>query len=405
MSKPLDGVRILEVAQAAFVPSAGQILVDWGAQVIKIEHPEQGDMARGIKVLGVDPHPSGVQYLWEIFNRGKRSVGLDVGHPDGYEALLRLVDDADVFMTNFLGSARSRLKIEPDDIRARNPQIIYARGTSHGPIGPDAEAGGYDTASYWSRNGMAVASMPVDYRYPIAIPGPSFGDSQCGTALAGGIAAALYQRERTGHGSVIDVSLLSAGLWASQGTNVGACLSDGDVLPAHDRRRPSNPLVNTYRTGDGRFIMLGSLQADRYWPRFCEAIGHPELLSDERFADAEARREHIEECVQAIDAAFEEHTLDDLEAAFERVRLPFAVIRTPREAQSDPQARLNGFVQDLALDTGVTLPVTVAPAIFDEEPPLPSPAPGHASNTDEVLAELGYSEEQIMELRISGAIT
>jgi len=405
VSKPLDGVRILEVAQAAFVPSAGQILVDWGAQVIKIEHPEQGDMARGIKVLGVDPHPSGVQYLWEIFNRGKRSVGLDVGHPDGYEALLRLVDDADVFMTNFLGSARSRLKIEPDDIRARNPQIIYARGTSHGPIGPDAEAGGYDTASYWSRNGMAVASMPVDYRYPIAIPGPSFGDSQCGTALAGGIAAALYQRERTGHGSVIDVSLLSAGLWASQGTNVGACLSDGDVLPAHDRRRPSNPLVNTYRTGDGRFIMLGSLQADRYWPRFCEAIGHPELLSDERFADAEARREHIEECVQAIDAAFEEHTLDDLEAAFERVRLPFAVIRTPREAQSDPQARLNGFVQDLALDTGVTLPVTVAPAIFDEEPPLPSPAPGHASNTDEVLAELGYSEEQIMELRISGAIT
>lgn len=405
MSKPLDGVRVLEVAQAAFVPSAGQILVDWGAQVVKIEHPEHGDMARGIKVLGVDPHPSGVQYLWEIFNRGKRSVGLDVGHPDGYEALLRLVDDADVFMTNFLGTARTRLRIEPDDIRARNPRIIYARGTSHGPTGPDAEAGGYDTASYWSRNGMAVASMPVDYGYPIAIPGPSFGDSQCGTALAGGIAAALYQRERTGRGSVIDVSLLSAGLWASQGTNVGACLSDGDVLPAHDRRRPSNPLVNTYRTGDGRFIMLGSLQADRYWPRFCDAIGHRELLEDERFVDADRRREHIEACVQAIDAAFEEHTLDELTAAFKEVRLPFAVINTPREAQSDPQARLNGFIQDLTLDSGVTLPITVAPAIFDEEAPLPSSAPGHASDTDEVLAELGYSDEQIMELRIGGAIT
>jgi crotonobetainyl-CoA:carnitine CoA-transferase CaiB-like acyl-CoA transferase len=405
MSKPLDGVRVLEVAQAAFVPSAGQILVDWGAQVIKIEHPEHGDMARGIKVLGVDPHPSGVQYLWEIFNRGKRSVGLDVGHPAGYEVLLRLVDDADVFMTNFLGTARSRLKIEPDDIRARNPRIVYARGTSHGPTGPDAEAGGYDTASYWSRNGMAIASMPVDYRYPIAIPGPSFGDSQCGTALAGGIAAALYQRERTGHGSVIDVSLLSAGLWASQGTNVGACLSDGEVLPAHDRRRPSNPLVNTYRTGDGRFIMLGSLQADRYWPRFCEAIGHPELLADDRFADADSRRENIEACVDALDAAFLEHTLEALAEAFTTVRLPFAVIRTPREAQDDPQARLNGFIQDLTLDSGLTMPITVAPAIFDEEPPLPSPAPGHASDTDEVLAELGYSDEEIMELRIGGAIT
>jgi len=405
MTRPLEGVRILEVAQAAFVPSAAQILVDWGAQVIKVEHPEHGDMARGIKVLGVDPHPSGVQYLWEIFNRGKRSVGLDVGHPDGREALLRLVDEADVFMTNFLGKARARLQIDPDDIRARNPKIIYARGTSHGPIGPDADAGGYDSASYWSRAGMAVASMPVDYEYPIAIPGPSFGDSQCGTALAGAIAAALYQRERTQTGCTIDVSLLGAALWASQGTNVGACLSDGEVLPAHDRRRPSNPLVNTYRTSDGRFIMLGSLQADRYWPRFCEAIGRPDLLVDERFADSDGRRQNIQVCVELIDAAFAERPLEHWAKAFKDVRLPFGIIQTPREAQHDAQARLNGFVQDLTLDAGVTLPITIAPAVFDEEPPVPAPAPGHAANTDEVLAEVGYSADQILALRIDGAIT
>jgi crotonobetainyl-CoA:carnitine CoA-transferase CaiB-like acyl-CoA transferase len=163
--------------------------------------------------------------------------------------------------------------------------------------------------------------------------------------------------------------------------------------------------VNTYRTGDGRFVMLGSLQADRYWPRFCEAIGRPELLDDERFVDADRRRENIEACVEEIDAAFAEHTLDDLATAFREVRLPFAVIRTPREAQQDPQARLNGFIQDLTLDTGLTLPITVAPAIFDEEPPVPSPAPRHASSTAEVLAEVGYSEEQIMELRIGGAVT
>ncbi len=405
MTKPLEGVRILEVAQAAFVPSASLILADWGAEVVKIEHPEQGDMARGISVMGVDPHPSGVQYLWEIFNRGKRSVGLDIGNPAGRDVLLRLVDEADVFMTNFLGVARTRLQIDPEDIFARNPNIIYARGTSHGPIGPDADLGGYDSASYWSRTGMAVASMPVDYDYPIAIPGPSFGDSQCGTALAGGIAAALFQREKTQKGCVVDVSLLGAALWASQGTNVGACLSDGEVLPAHDRRRPPNPLVNTYRTSDGRFVMLGSLQADRYWPRFCEAIGRPELLEDERFADAERRRENIEVCVELIDAAFAERPLEYWAAAFKEVRLPFAVIRTPREAQGDPQARVNGFIQDLALDSGVTLPVTVAPAIFDEEPPLPAPAPGHAAHTDEVLMEVGYSEDQILGLRIGGAIT
>jgi crotonobetainyl-CoA:carnitine CoA-transferase CaiB-like acyl-CoA transferase len=401
---PLEGIKVLEVAQAAFVPSAAVILADWGADVIKVEHPERGDMARGIKVQGVD-HPTGVQYLWEILNRGKRNIALDVGHPDGRDALLRLVDEADVFMTNFLGEARTRLQIEPADILARNPRIIYARGTSHGPTGPDAELGGFDSVSYWGRTGMAIATMPADYDYPITIPGPAFGDSQCGTALAGGISAALYQRERTQKGCVVDVSLLGAALWASQGTNVGACLSDGDRLPAPDRRRPSNALVNTYRTKDGRFMVLGALQADRYWPRFCEAIGHPEWLEDERFADADRRRENIEECVRALDEAFATRTLEEWDPPFKASRMPYGTIRTPREAQDDTQARLNGFVQDLTLDTGLTLPVAIAPAIFDEVPAVPRPAPSHAADTDQILAEIGYSDDQILDLKVSGAVT
>lgn len=405
MSRPLEGVKILEVAQAAFVPSAAVILADWGADVIKVEHPERGDMSRGIKVAGVDPAPEGVQYLWEILNRGKRDIGLDVGHPEGREALMRLVDEADVFMTNFLGEARARLKIDPADIFERNPRIIYARGTSHGPLGPEAEVGGFDSVSYWGRTGMAIATMPADYNYPITIPGPSFGDSQCGTALAGGIAAALFQRERTGRGSVVDVSLLGAALWASQGTNVGACLSEGDALPAQDRRRPPNVLVNTYRTSDGRFMVLGSLQADRYWPRFCDAIGHPELLDDERFVDADRRQANVEECVRVIDEIFATRSLAEWSASFKAVRMPFGVVRTPREAQADPQARVNGFVQDLTLDSGVTLPVVVAPAIFDEEPPVPAAAPTHARDTDDVLAAVGYSSDEIINLKISGAVT
>ena len=405
MTSPLEGVKVLEVAQAAFVPSAAVILGDWGADVIKVEHPERGDMASGIKVLGVDPHPTGVQYLWEILNRGKRNIALDVGHPEGREALLRLVDEADVFMTNFLGEARTRLQIQPADIFARNPKVIYARGTSHGPVGPDAEIGGFDSVSYWGRTGMAVATMPADYDYPITIPGPAFGDSQCGTALAGGIAAALYQRERTQRGCVVDVSLLGAALWASQGTNVGACLSDGDALPAPDRRRPANPLVNTYRTSDGRFMVLGSLQADRYWPRFCQAIGHPEWVEDERFIDADRRRENIEECVRVIDDAFASRTLESWATSFNKVRMPFGVIRTPREAQDDAQARLNGFVQDLTLDTGLTLPVAIAPAIFDEQPPVPRLAPHHGADTDEILAAVGYSDDEIMNLKINGAVS
>ncbi len=405
MTKPLEGVRILEVAQAAFVPSAALVLVDWGADVIKIEHPEHGDMVRGLSIAGVDPQPSGIRYLWEIFNRGKKSVGLDIGHPAGREVLLRLVDESDVFLTNFLGSAQQRLQIEPDDIFARNPNIIYARGSSHGPHGPDAELGGYDPISYWSRNGMAIASMPVDYDYPITIPGPSFGDSQCGTAMAGGIAAALYHRERTGRGCVVDVSLLSAGLWAAQGTNVGACLTDGETLPRHNRRRPTNPLATTYRTGDGRFISLGLLEADRHWPGFCDAIGHGELVADPRFDTAEARRENIEQCVEILEGVFAERPLDEWTKIMEQAELPFGVVRTPREAQNDPQAKINGFVQSLQLDAGVTLPVTVAPALFDGEAPVPTPAPAHAAHTDEVLQALGYSWDEIVELKVNGAVT
>ena len=404
MTRPLEGVRVIEVAQAAFVPSAALILADWGAEIIKIEHPERGDMVRGISVLGVDPHPSGVRYLWEIFNRGKRSVGLDLGHPAGREALMRLVDGADVFLTNFLGEARARLGIDTGDILDRNPRIIYARGTSHGPHGPEAELGGYDPVSYWSRNGMAVAAMPTDYEYPVAIPGPSFGDSQCGTALAAGVSAALYHRERTGRGCVIDVSLLSAGLWAAQGTNVGSCLADTETLPKYDRRRPPNPLANTYRTGDGRYLSLGLLEADRYWEPFCTGVGHPEVFDDERFTTTEKRRDNIEACVEVLDQIFAEQPLERWIEVLRELELPFGVVRTPKEAQQDPQARLHGFVQDLQLDGGVSLPVTVAPALFDEEAPVPTPAPSHAAHTDEVLREVGYSQDEVMELKVSGAI-
>ena len=251
---------------------------------------------------------------------------------------------------------------------------------------------------------MAMASMPADYDYPVPIPGPSFGDSQCGMAMAGGIAAALYHRERTGRGCVVDVSLLSAGLWAAQGTNVGACLSGEEALPRYDRRRPTNPLATTYRTADGRFVALGLLEADRHWPAFCESIGQGELRTDPRFSTAEARRENIEACVAILEGVFSERRLDEWIKLLEQIELPFGVVRTPKEAQHDPQARINGFIQDLPLDAGLTLPVTIAPTQFDCEAPQPKRAPSHAAHTDELLQSLGYSWDDIVGLKVSGAI-
>ena len=168
----MDGVRVLEVAIYAFAPAAGAVLADWGADVVKVEHPEAGDPLRGLVAYGVKPGDGGVTYLWEVLNRGKRSIGIDIASDDGRELLLSLCEGADVFLTNFLAPARQRLGIDADAVTARNPRIIYARGTGHGPRGPDADKGGYDGVSFWARSGVSIAAMPPDALYPVALPGP-----------------------------------------------------------------------------------------------------------------------------------------------------------------------------------------------------------------------------------------
>src|SRR5688572_8070438 len=193
MTGVLEGVRVLEVAIYAFGPAAGAVLADWGADVVKVEHPESGDPLRGLVAYGVKPGEGGVTYLWEILNRGKRSVGIDIGTAEGRDVLLHLVDEADVFVTNFLAPARRRLGIDVDDLLARNPRLVYARATGHGPLGPDADKGGYDGVSFWARSGVSVAAMPPEAAYPIPLPGPAYGDIQSGAHLAGGVAAALYR--------------------------------------------------------------------------------------------------------------------------------------------------------------------------------------------------------------------
>ena len=191
----------------------------------------------------------------------------------------------------------------------RAEYLPHARGTGHGVRGADADRGGFDGISYWARTGLAIAAMPMDYDYPISLPGPAVGDIQAGLNLAGGIAAALFHRERTGKGSVVDASLLAAGLWAMQPTIAGSYVIDHDHLPKTDRRRPGNPLANVYRTADGRFVFLAMLEADRYWPGFCEAVGRPEWVADPSLATAEVRLANVEKTVQLLDELFAEHPL------------------------------------------------------------------------------------------------
>ncbi len=304
MPSALAGIRVLEVAAWTFVPAAGAVLADWGADVIKVEHPETGDPQRGLISMGLIPGgENAVNYIIEQPNRGKRSIGLDISTEDGRELLYQLARTSDVFLTSFLPPVRQRLKIDVEHIRAVNPDIVYARGSGQGPLGPDRDKGGYDGATYWGRGGVAHALTPADSEWPIG-GRPAFGDLAGGMAIAGGIAAGLLQRANTGEAPVVDVSLLGLAMWMLSPDIVACGLYGGDPMPKFDRSSSPNPLVGPYRTSDGRFITLMMLQADRFWPDFCRHIDREDLIDDPRFADGAARFTNARECVATIDDVF-----------------------------------------------------------------------------------------------------
>ena len=403
MSDVLSGIRVVEVAAWTFVPISGAVLAEWGADVIKIEHPQSGDPQRGLVSSGLIPGGSGVNFMFEVPNRGKRSVALDLSTEAGRELLYRLVETADVFVTNYLPDVRARLHIDVDDIRAHNPGVIYVRGSGQGARGPDAGRGGFDGASYWARAGLAMAfkdpasDWPPDQR-------PAFGDVLGGLTIAGGIAAAIARRERTGEPSLIDVSLLGMGLWSLGPEVTSAKLFEGVEIPTFDRDSTPNPLVGTFPTKDGRFVALVLLQADRFWPDLCAHIGRAELLDDPRFRDAASRYEHRRECIEELRATFRTGTYDEWRERLRTLEGVWAPLQTPLEVHDDPQVAANGYLEQIDTETGGMFVLPANPVQFDETPPAVRRAPEHGEHTDEVLLALGLDYEEIIEHKISGAV-
>ena len=237
MTKILEGVRILEVAEHTFVPAASAALADLGAEVIKIEHFERGDAMRGLVMSGIADIPDEVHALLEHSNRGKQSIGLDLGKPDGLKILYKLAETCDVFLTNKLPRVRRKLQIDIDDIRTHNPDIIYVRGSGQGERGPDADKGSYDSLAYWARAGVAMGAKPPESEAVPSPPAPAFGDSIGAMTIAGGIMGALFHRERTGEATEVDVSLFGTGLW-SMGAAMALSLALGTpwLRLGHDHR-------------------------------------------------------------------------------------------------------------------------------------------------------------------------
>ena len=419
MNDVLEGVRIVEVSMWAYVPSAGAALAEWGAEVVKIE-PPTGDPMRGLISAGVGPM-EGIVFPWELWNRGKKGLALDLTKPEAQEIVLKLCEEADVFLTSYLAPVRKKLGIDIDAVRERNPSIIYACGSGQGPKGPEADKGGYDSISFWSRGGVSAACTPPGYPWPVGMPAGAFGDSISGVSLAGGVAAALVKKARTGQGSIVDGSLLGTAMWCMQMASVGAAVfmaSSPEMAKAIKNPPPApeppegsltrppvfNPLVNTYKTSDGRWVALCMLQADVYFEGLVRALGRDDMVDDPRFATPGDRAANAAAIIDALTSTFGGLSFDEARSALASQRGQWDVVNRAADLTDDPQARVNGFVQDVDYGEGRTLPLFTSPVQFDRTAPELRRAPEFSADTDEVLGSIGMDEEAILQAKISGGV-
>jgi crotonobetainyl-CoA:carnitine CoA-transferase CaiB-like acyl-CoA transferase len=398
----LAGVRVVELSMYAFAPSAAAVLADWGADVVKVVPPKHADPMMGNPIAGLPDDDVGVAFMWEILNRGKRCIALDVSTDDGRQVLLDLVAQADAFVTNLLPGARARFRIDPDDLSAVNPSLVYGRATGHGPDGPERDAGGFDHTDFWARTGIGhAASMVADEFVPQ--PGPALGDLSAGAFLAGGLAAALYRRATTGRGALVDVSLLSSGVWVGAPAVVASQLYGVDTIPRMRHGDLPNPLVAAYTTRDGRQIYLAGIVTEGHFENFCETIGRKDLLDDPRFATGQARSANARRCIAVLDEIFATRDLADWIEALRGLTTPWTVVQTAAEAAVDPQVAANGLVAPVEGPVG-RFSLVRSPAQFDGARPELRCAPDHGEHTEEILLELGRTWDDVAQLKARDAI-
>ncbi|MEB3031201.1 CaiB/BaiF CoA transferase family protein [[Mycobacterium] nativiensis] len=401
MTGPFEGIRVVEVAAWTFVPGAGAIMADLGADVIKVE-PPTGDPQRGLR-NGLNADESAPNPFLQVPNRGKRSVTLDLSSPDGLSTLHRLTESADVFLTSYLPKVRTKLGIDAEEMRARNPRLVYVRGSGWGSTGPLADAGGFDAAAAWSAAGIQYKLTSPGATEPAAQPA-AFFDLQGSSAIAGAVAMALLRRERSGRGGTVDVSLLATGMW-TMSPDLAACAAGSGELPRPNRHEAPNPIVNSYRTQDDRWINLVCLQSDRFWPELCELLGRSELAVDSRFHNAPARFANRTACVTELDQAFGTRTLPEWREVLARFSGVWSAAATFEEVCGSEQVAANGYLPEVTGADGRPFRVVAPPYQFDGVPARPAgPAPETGQHTEEVLLESGLTWDAISELRDAGAL-
>lgn len=400
MAGPMDGYRVVELAFWVAGPSAGGILADWGAEVVKIEPPD-GDPMRGIFIKGFGATLT-VNPPFEMDNRGKRSIRLNLQDAAAREIALALIDRADVFVTNLRRSFLERAGLDWPALERRHPRLVYVNITGYGNEGPDRDRPAYDIGAFWARAGIAAALTQPGGDPPFQRG--AFGDHIVGLSGAAGAAAALLAREKSGKGQLVSTSLLRAGIF-TLGWDTMVKLRLGVGAKPLTRRTAPNPLMSCYCAGDGRWFWLLGLQGDRMWPDLVRAIERPELKDDPRFATLGARRDHCGELVARLDEIFATRPRADWLAAFDREGVWWSPLATTDDVVEDAQAAAGGAFVEAPLPDGTTSRAVATPIDFSATPwTVRGPTPELAQHTEEILLELGYDWERIGSLRERGAI-
>jgi crotonobetainyl-CoA:carnitine CoA-transferase CaiB-like acyl-CoA transferase len=401
MQGPLDGVRVLELGIWVAVPSAAAVLADWGARVVKIE-PPNGDPLRGLAATGLVPYQPDVNPAFQLDNRGKRGIVLDLRTPDGREVAHALVRQSDVFVSNVRRQKLVALGMDYETLRAVNPRLVYACLTGYGIGGPERDRAAFDYAAFWARAGIMASLGEPEGPPPTQRPG--MGDHMTGLGMAGAIAAALLARERTGVGQELGMSLFQAGMWMLA-SDIQAAITTGYCHAPGGRRAAPNPLFNFYRTRDDRWLHLIMLQPDRHWRAFCAAVGRPDVAEDERFADALVRFQHARELIAILDPLFATRTLAEWGAILDASGCFWGTVQSVADVVSDPQAEAIGAFAETTLPDGRPLRIVKSPVRFEGTPTAVSgPAPELGQHTEEVLLEAGYGWDDIARLKESGAL-
>jgi len=394
-----DGLRVIDCASFIAGPVSTTVMADFGADVIKVE-PPTGDGYR-IRNAGYPPCP--VNYPWIVDNRSKRAIAVDLRSPDGQAVLHRLVRRADVFVTNVPLDARAKLGVRWEDLEPLNPRLVYGSITAYGETGDEAAKPGFDSTALWARSGLMDLVRPSPDSPPSrSLPG--MGDHPTGIALFAAIVAGLYQRERTGRGSMVSTSLMANGLWMNA-IQVQGVLSGAAIVPRPPREEAMSALANLYCCRDGRWFLMVQTGAETQWEPFAKCIGRPDLLTDPRFATRQARNAHPRELTAILDKVFSERDWPEWRAILEQSGIAYEVVTTPNDIPVDRQMQASGALSPIEDPrAGARLTVNSPIWIKGQEKVPPTIAPEIGEHTVEVLREHGVAVEEIDRLLRAGVV-